>query len=211
MRLRFDSVHVRRTLFVSGALMGLAILSGCKKEAPIEMLNAPPTAAALQSYWQVPEFTLTERSGREVQLADLKGKVWLADFVYTTCPGPCPILSTRMSEVQKALGNESDVRLVSISTDPESDTPAVLKEYAERYKAGDHWWFLTGKKDAVYSLAREGFKLPIADAAPGAAIIHSTRIVLVDKKGTVRGFYEGTGDLSAQDIANDVRKILAEK
>ena len=176
------------------------------------MMSAPPAREALQKYWTLPDFSLTERSGQAVGLSDLAGKVWVADFIYTTCPGPCPILTSRLGELQKALGGDSGVRMVSISTDPENDTPEVLKAYAERFKAGPQWMFLTGKKDAIYSLARDGFKLPIAAAGgDGQAIVHSTRLILVDKNGAVRGFYDGTGDIASQGLVSDVHRLLEEK
>jgi protein SCO1/2 len=192
----------------------VAVLSfeGCKKGDPIEMLNPPPTPQGLQKYWTLPDFSLTERSAQTVGLSDLAGKVWVADFIYTTCPGPCPILTSHLSELQKAVDGEPDVRLVSISTDPDNDTPEVLKAYAERFKAGPHWLFLTGKKDAIYSLASDGFKLPIAAAtAGGQAIVHSTRLILVDKRGAVRGFYDGTGDFASQGLVSDIHRLLKEK
>ena len=88
----------------------------------------------------------------------------------------------------------------------------VLKAYAETYQAGPHWLFLTGKKDVIYSLARDGFKLPIAPAtAGGEPIVHSTRLVLVDKKGVVRGFYDGAADFAQQQLVSDIRRLLEEK
>ena len=125
-------------------VVGLAVVlafSGCKKGEPIEFLSPPQNAQGLQKYWTLPEFSLTERSGQAVGLPDLAGKVWVADFIYTTCPGPCPVLTSHLSELQKAIGGEPEVRLVSISTDPDHDNPEVLKAYAERYKAGPHWLF----------------------------------------------------------------------
>ena len=117
-----------------------------------------------------------------------------------------------MSDLQKPLGNNADLRFVSISTDPENDTPQVLSEYAQRFKAGDDWWFLTGSKDAVYKLAREGFKLPIAEASPGGAgIVHSTRLILVDKQGTVRGLYDGLSEGVIQNMAPDIHRLMEEK
>jgi protein SCO1/2 len=194
------------------ALVALLFLGGCKKGDPIEMLGPPPTPQALQKYWTLPGFSLTERSGQTVGLSDLAGKVWVADFIYTTCPGPCPVLTSHLAELQKAVGGEPDVRLVSISTDPEHDTPAVLKAYAEQYKAGPRWLFLTGNKDAIYSLARDGFKLPIAPATSnGQAIVHSTRVALVDKTGAVRGFYDGVGDLASEGLVADIHRLLEEK
>lgn len=192
---------------------GALLFSACKKQdEAFEIIQPPPTAATLAKHWSIPDFALTERTGKTLQRADLAGKVWVADFIYTTCPGPCPMLSSRLTEVQKAIGNENNVNLVSISVDPEKDTPDVLKTYAEKFQAGERWYFLTGKKDAVYSLARDGFKLPVAEApTEGGLITHTTRLVLVDRNGVVRGFYEGAEEGSVKDLVRDVRVLLAEK
>jgi protein SCO1/2 len=194
-------------------LAALLFLAACqKREEAFEILQPPATPAALARHWALPDFTLTERSGQPLRLADLAGKVWVADFFYTTCPGPCPMLTSRLSEVQKALGAEPGVRLVSISVDPEKDTPEVLKTYADRFHASERWLFCTGPKDAIYSLARDGFKLPIADApAEGGQITHTTRLILVDKAGTVRGFYEGTDAARIEQLVRDIRRLLDEK
>ena len=188
-------------------------LAGCRKsEDAFEMMQPPTTPAALQKHWHVPDFALTERSGQTVRQADFAGKVWVADFFYTTCPGPCPMMTSRLSDVQKELGTEPDLRLVSITIDPEKDTPAVLKLYAEKFQATDRWFFLTGDKAAIYTLARDGFKLPIAEPAePGGPIIHSTRLILIDQAGTVRGFYEAAGETGVRDLVRDIRRLLAEK
>jgi len=195
------------------AALCAAVFVGCKKdEAAFEVLPAPTRPAVLPKHWPAPDFALTERSGQTVKLADLAGKVWVADFFYTTCPGPCPMMSSRLSDVQKELGSESDLRLVSISIDPEKDTPDVLKLYAEKFKATDRWFFLTGPKADIYALARDGFKLPIAEpASPGEQIIHSTRLILLDRSGIVRGFYEATGETGVLDLVRDIRKLLGEK
>jgi protein SCO1/2 len=196
---------------LTGATLLLAACGKNSEDAAFEMLQPPAAPAVLAKHWKLPEFALTERSGATLGLADLAGKVWVADFFYTTCPGPCPMLSSRLSDVQKALGNESGVRLVSISVDPEKDTPEVLKKYAEAFKANERWLFFTGQKDAIYSLAREGFKLPIADApAEGGLIIHTTRLILVDKEGVVRGFYEGGNETGVVDLIRDMRRLLEE-
>ncbi len=202
------------TRLLSAVLLGAAlVLAGCKKNEPAaELLQPPATPAVLAKHWTLPDFTLTERSGQPLRRADLAGKVWVADFFYTTCPGPCPMLSSRLSAVQAALGDAPDVRLVSISVDPVKDTPAVLQQYAEKFKAGERWLFCTGDKDAIYDLARAGFKLPIADApAKGGLITHSTRLILVDQTGTVRGFYEGGTEASVQEIVRDIARLRAEK
>ena len=176
------------------------------------MMQPPATPTELPKHWPVPDFALTERGGQTVKLADFAGKVWVADFFYTTCPGPCPMMSSRLSDVQKELGAEPGLRLVSISIDPEKDTPDVLKLYAEKFQATGRWLFLTGAKADIYSLARDGFKLPIAEpASPGGQIIHSTRLILIDQAGSVRGFYEATGETGVRDLVRDIRKLLGEK
>src|SRR4051812_49361801 len=95
----------------------------------------------LDKLWTLPDFSLTDQHGQTVTLGELKGKIWVADFVYTTCPGPCPILSKKMSDLQRLVGSDPEIRLVSLSSDPQADTPAVLAEYAKRFGAGDHWIF----------------------------------------------------------------------
>lgn len=115
---------------------------------------------------RLPAFTLIERSGRKVTLADLHGKVWIADFIWTRCPDACPLLSAVMAQLQAEFRDEPDLRLVSISVDPEFDTPVVLTSYAAKFHADrDRWLFLTGEKETIYHLVREGFKLLVLDPA----------------------------------------------
>jgi protein SCO1/2 len=195
------------------ALLGAAMLFvGCGKQDAVVILQPQATPAELQKYWAVPDFSLIERSGKALGLADLTGKVWVADFFYTSCPGPCPALQSRFTEVQKALGPLPDVRFVSISVDPEKDNTEVLKDYAKRFNAGPDWLFCTGERDTVYNLAHDGFKLPIAGGTPEAGpVTHTTRLILIDRTGMVRGFYEGTTDEGVQNIVRDIRRLLAEK
>jgi protein SCO1/2 len=145
----------------------------------------------------VPTFTLTDRSGTEVGSAQLAGEVWVADFIFTRCPDVCPALTARMAKLQTAL--PADVRLVSFSVDPTHDTPEVLRAYATRAGARDGWLFLTGPRDAVATLLREGFRVAYADDGPPTApITHSDRFVLVDRELRIRGYYHGG---EAEDLA----------
>ena len=162
------------------------------------------TSRNVIEYGQVPPFQLTNQDGKPFGSSDLAGKIWIADFVFTSCPGPCPIISNRMSELQKPL-EKTDVHLVSFTVDPQTDTPAVLRNYAEKLNAKpDRWDFLTGSKPAIYDLCQKGFKLAVADGSENSGMpIHSTRMVLVDRRGQIRGYYDA---LSADGIT----KILAD-
>jgi protein SCO1/2 len=180
---------------------------------------APPGAALsrLGDYGAVPDFELTERDGRTIRREALDGEIWIADFIFTRCTGICPILSARMLGVRRGLGGRKGVRLVSFSVDPDFDTPEVLAEYARlRGVDGEDWLFLTGKRDALYRLIGEGFKLGVAAAppeqevAPGELITHSDRIVLVDRTGRIRAYFHGTEEGSAEKILEAVRDLEAE-
>jgi cytochrome oxidase Cu insertion factor (SCO1/SenC/PrrC family) len=119
-------------------------------ESPLEHLG---------NFGLVPEFAFIERSGRLVTRTDLQGLVWIGNFFYTSCPDTCPLQSARMARLQGDLADARDVRLVSISVDPEHDTPAVLRDYAQRFGAdAERWLFLTGDKAAIYHLAQQGFQ-----------------------------------------------------
>jgi protein SCO1/2 len=173
-------------------------------------LNPPkPPGNELERYHVLPAFQLTDQNGRQVSLDDLKGKVWLADFVYTTCPGPCPLITAHMAQLQRKLPPGADIRLVSISTDPQGDTPPVLKAYAEKFGATDRWTFLTGPKDQVYDLINHGFLLA-ASAPAGAPILHSTKMALVDRNGTVRAYYDGNEGTADPQILADMQTLLNE-
>jgi len=170
----------------------------------------------LPVYGQVPDFRLMERSGQSVTLSDLRGQIWIADFIFTRCPGPCPLMSARMAGLQQPLAERADVRLVSITVDPEYDTPQVLREYADRFRAGPSWLFLTGNKAAIFKLAQQGFHLAAQDNPDAASldqgpIIHSTRFVLVDRQAQIRGYYDSTDKESMQRLLLDVEQLVREK
>jgi protein SCO1/2 len=207
-------VKLKHFVIAAAVAPAALFLTGCDRQSdsPFVAMKPPAGVAELQPLWSLPDFKLTERSEAPVTLGDLKGKVWIADFFYTTCPGPCPMMTSRLSDLHKELSSEADVRFVSISTDPAKDTPEVLKQYAQRFAASDRWLFLTGEKQEIYRLANEGFKLSLTeDPAAAEPITHSTKLVLVDRTGTVRGFYEGIGEEDTQRIVTHVRRLLTEK
>jgi protein SCO1 len=166
----------------------------------------------LPSFGTVPEFNLTNQDAQPFGSQNLAGKIWVADFIFTTCPGPCPIISTRMSELQKPLA-KSDVRLVSFTVDPEKDTPEVLRAYADKLrKEPFRWDFLTGPLDTITSLSRDGFKLALAEGKePGSGPVHSTRFVLVDRGGTIRGYYDALAADGVTKLLADTNHLLREQ
>ncbi len=177
------------------------------------MAGPPPRVEPLPTVATIPDFTLLERSGRTVTRDDLLGGVWVANFIFTSCRGPCPELTLRMRSLSRTLQETNrDVRVVSITVDPEIDTPAVLARYADRHHADpDRWWFLTGERERdVRKLVREGFLQALAPATQSGPIIHSTRVVLIDRQGRIRGWHDGLDATAKPLILRDLDALLAE-
>ena len=179
------------------------IISGCnqsrEKDAPKNSSNATrPESSELPVLVQLPDFTLRDQTGTSFGSQQLQNKPWIANFVFTRCPTTCPIQTRNLAKFQKQLkkipGGEQ-VELVSITVDPNFDSSAVLADYAKRMDADpEQWHFLTGSRDEIWELCKKGFKLAVDDAPPEAPspIMHSSRMMLVDRQGQIRGFYEGT-------------------
>ncbi|PYL01383.1 MAG: SCO family protein [Verrucomicrobia bacterium] len=173
---------------------------------------------ALPMLGNVSDFALTNQFGRVVTRADLLGQVWVADIIFTRCPGPCATMSKVMRELQDALPPNEPIQLVSLTADPEFDTPEVLKKYGEGLGAmPGHWQFLTGKKLEVYRLATRGLLLAVDEVkadertSPEDLFVHSTLFVVVDKQGRIRGSFDGTEPASRRKILEVIRALLKEK
>ena len=160
----------------------------------------------------IPDFKLTERSGRTVTPADLLGKVWVADFIFTRCSGPCPQLSAKMQRLQANFADEPDVKLVSFTLDPKNDTTTVLQDYAKRFYAEpDRWWFLTTADEAeMHTLAQKGFFQTVIPASGASEMIHSEYFVLIDRAGRIRAAYPGLDDDTKPRLVADVANLLKE-
>jgi|SRR5450759_811991 protein SCO1/2 len=162
----------------------------------------------------VNDFTLTNQTGAASSLADLRGRVWIADIIFTRCPGPCLKMTRQMKELQDALPVAGKNKLVTLTTDPEFDTPPVLAKYAARFDADtNRWMFLTGTKKEIGALAAGGLKLSAVEVKPAERqsendlFIHSTIFVVVDKQARLRGVFETSGeDVNWQ---TEKQKILA--
>jgi protein SCO1/2 len=199
-----DHASLRKTRVWNLVLLGFPLLVAAGLFALREVQVHRLADREFASYGEVPAFQLTNQDGRSFGSADLAGKIWIADFIYSTCPGPCPMISSRMSEMQKPL-EKTDVHFVSFSVDPEKDTPERLREYAQRLHAQPgRWDFLTGPKSEIYDLSVRGFKLPAAEhGGDKGEPLHSTRLILIDRHGQIRGYYDAME-------ADAVTKMLAD-
>ncbi len=172
---------------------------------------------------KIPEFALVNQDNDLVTNHKLKGRVYVADFFFTTCPSICKTMSGNMVELQKMLAGTQDFRIVSHSVNPEYDTPRILKEYADKMGAAtNNWDFLTGEKEEIYSLGLKGYfaEAEESELAPGG-FLHTENFVLVDRegyirsrvdeKGNVKAVYDGTNSEDIKLLYQDIKTLLKEK
>ena len=172
------------------------LLSSCVQPKPLEILG------------QAPNFQLTDQSGQPFDSKSLAGHIWVADFIYTNCDGPCPMMSSHMHRLQDQTSGTPDVKLVSFTVDPARDTPPVLAAYSKHFKADStRWVFLTGDQPRLNDVALAGFKLNSVDGS----MTHSTRFALVDAKGRIRGYYTTGEDAFMPRLIHDIRQLQREK
>jgi cytochrome oxidase Cu insertion factor (SCO1/SenC/PrrC family) len=155
---------------------------------------------------QVPEFSLTERSGETYGSRDLHGKVWVASFIFTSCTMQCPIITSKIQRLVNKFRFKENWRALSFTTDPENDTAEVLKNYAVKASADPYkWLFLTGPKKEMGQLIAKGFKLANDETNP---TIHSEKLVLVDHLRRIRGYYDANEDSDVNRLMKDTRGLL---
>lgn len=211
----FDMIDSTKTRFllVGSAVIGLGVILG----TGLWLKFGPHPAVVLEQsdsngmnqYGSVPEFTFTERNGSLVSLQQLRGKIWVADFIYTSCTDTCPLQTAMMAQLQEKYATDPAFQLVSFTVDPQRDTPQALTEYAAKYQADSkRWYFLTGQRDRILRLVQDGFHLAVAsfpDAAdPTGLIAHSPRFVLVDKDARIRGYYDTRESEAFVRLKNDI-------
>lgn len=192
-----SSTHKRLRLFTYAAAAACAVTllvtkykqRQAEENGPVTtiMTHESQPAGAIADHGPISDFSLTERDGSAVTKQTLEGSVWLVDFIFTSCRGPCPLMSGHMKTLQAHFKDQPNVRFLSISTDPSTDTPEVLRAYAERFEADSkRWLFLTGDKQQIISLAGNAFKLPAGEKPD----MHSSRFALLDRKGHVRAWFD---------------------
>lgn len=162
-------------------------------------------------YHTIPDFKMVSQLGDSVSNKELNGKIYVADFFFTTCPSICPIMHRNMLNVYKEFKDLSNFKIVSYSIDPRHDSVAVLKKYADKLGiAGNSWWLLQGKKEETYKLA-ESYLTAVGEdnRAPGG-YIHQGYFVLIDKQKRIRGTYDGTKPDQVEKLIADVKTLQAE-
>lgn len=184
---------------IGGVFLALAATPYFLRTTSIAAAQSLPVIASIG------EFELTAQDGEPFSSAELDGHVWVADFIFTRCPGACPIMTSTLADLFKEFEAHPEFRMVSISVDPEHDTPAVLEAFAAQYDADpDRWHFLTGPNAFIQQLSRDDFKIAAAET-PSA---HSLRFVLVDQRGDIRGYYHSNDQEDIEALRADLAKLL---
>jgi len=200
----------------SGRVLGLvgAILVAAGAVAVVAARARP--AREPPQLGSLPDFRLVERSGRPLSLADLRGRPWVADFIFTQCAGACPAMTARMARLRRDVS--ADVQFVSFTVDPAHDTPEVLARYAATFRADEGWRFVTGPAKDLYALSVAGFKLAAMEVPPGeqaaggdGPFLHSSKFVLVDGAGVIRGYYDSTDEAAMRTLAADTAALRARR
>jgi len=192
-----------------GVLVALAVTTLWSRRWGAPGTAAPPVLGT------IPDFTFTERDGSRVSRADLAGEPWIAAFIFTRCGSICPRITDQMIRLGTLMPHPELVRRVSFTVDPEYDTPQVLSAYARDHgiapAATSRWLFLNGPESALKSLVRNGFKLVVEKGdSPEDPILHSSRLVLVDGQGSVRGYYDAFDEEAIGRLLEDLRALLRE-
>lgn len=196
----------RRLLPLLGGAAALAILLLFLGLRTIPERNPP-----LPVIGTVPDFELVSARGDAISREDLLGSPWVVDLMFTSCAGVCPRMTTEMARLEEGARDLPEAKFVSISVDPETDTPEVLAAYAAKLGVGsDRWFFLTGEPEAVYELAASGLYLPAQEGDPEQgqeAIIHSSRFVLIDAEARIRGYYDSRDSGALLRLRTDLRRV----
>ena len=156
---------------------------------------------------EITEFKLQDQEGKTINSQDLRGKIWLSNFFFTRCKGVCPLMTQKVAQLLKKLSDIDELQQLSISMDPEHDQADILKKFAAQYHANpEHWHFLTGTKKEVIRICKDIFNLPAGEDPD----MHSTRLVLIDRKGKIRGYYDSFDEKAMESLEAHIRFLYAE-
>ncbi|VAX35026.1 Cytochrome oxidase biogenesis protein Sco1/SenC/PrrC, thiol-disulfide reductase involved in Cu(I) insertion into CoxII Cu(A) center [hydrothermal vent metagenome] len=178
-------------------ILSLAFIVGISLAYSIKAFIKETKAINLPVLNEVADFSLIDTEGKIFTKENLKNKVWVASFIFTTCSDICPIMSKNMASLFRSFELLDDVEFISVTVNPENDSPEVLKEYAKRYQAkAGKWHFLTGDRKDIKELVVGSFKMGDIKEP----VFHSPKFVLVDKKGYIRGYYDGTNNDELREL-----------
>ena len=195
------------TVWVVAFVLAALLIAG---SASLFHRSERKTSDVSASIGSVPDFNFTTQEGKPLTKTDLLGKVWLVDFMFTRCSGPCPMMSSRMAEISRELAKAVDVRLVSVSIDPEHDTPEILSEYAARLQADPkRWIFLTGPKKEIEQFTTKGMLQALATDSSGVPT-HSTRFLVIDRDWQIRKTRSLDEPEIVQKLLIDIGSLLRE-
>ncbi len=189
-----------------GVLFALVQL-GKEEGKRIEQIeSAGGVGDTLPELGQIGDFSFLDQTGKSISQTDLNGKIWVFNLMFARCQGPCPMMTHNISRLHKMFGGESKFRLVSLTTDPDYDTSEVLYEYATKYRVNhDTWYFLRGPMASIVAFATKQMKIP----ADTAADLHSTKAVLVDQGGKIRGFYDSLESAQMELLRTHIKLLLS--
>lgn len=191
----------------------MVALLGCTKQKPLPKLGPVVVNEVGDSVpFSIPTFSYTRQDGETVNNQSVKGKVYVAEFFFTSCPSICPIMTSQLLRVHEKFAADDRLKILSFTLDPDYDTPARMAEHAERLGINTkQWWFLNGDKATTYQLAQKGFFVTaIQDPTEPGGIVHSGKVSLVDGDGHVRGYYDGTIEQDVNVLINDIATLLSE-
>lgn len=201
---------MKRLCQILAAILLAAAVPACRK-------SPPPAPVTIDRYREVEEFTFTNQENAPVSRADLLGKVWVANFIFTSCSAECLVLSQRMGALQTRYAADPGVAFVSFSVDPHTDQPPRLNQYAKTWQADPgRWSFLTGPVEALDGLVKHSFLLPVARGPEEQAelirsnFVHSNKFAIVDRQGTVRAYVDGLQTGAVEQTAGVIDRLLAE-
>ncbi len=162
-------------------------------------------------YQAIPAFKFINQYGDSITDKSLNGKIYVADFFFTSCPSICPVMHRNMLTVYHQFKNVSDFRILSYSIDPKYDSVKVMKAYADKIGiSGNTWWFLQGKKDDTYKLAQNYLTYVVEDKSAPGGFVHQGYFVLIDKQKHIRGAYDGTKTDEVDKLISDIKTLQAE-
>jgi len=203
--------NLKRILIILGvlflpAVFYLVLIQGENHFRTLEVYGPKEAISSGDTlFHQIPSFSFQDQSGNTISSRDLEGKIYVANFFFATCPSICPKMNYNLKGVTEKYKDDQRVRFLSFTVDPEKDSVAALFAYAKEMGADNNrWWFLTGNKDSIYTLAREGYLVSAAEGKTAGDFFHSQNLLLIDPDGRIRGIYDGLDEAEVKRLLDEI-------